>query len=52
MLENEVLTSSYGDCRWEVVGSHDMVEYSPFPVPHNGLRARFWREPEVQEIYD
>lgn len=38
--------------RWEVVGSHDMVEYSPFPVPHNGLRARFWREPEVQEIYD
>lgn len=38
--------------RWELVGTHDVVEYSPFPVPHNGLRARFWREPEVQEIYD
>lgn len=52
MLENEVLTSSYVGCRWEVVGSHDVVEYSPFPVPHNGLQARFWREPEVQEICD
>lgn len=38
--------------RWEVVGSQDMVEYSPFPVPYNGLRARFWREPDSKEIYD
>ncbi|KAL0356832.1 UNVERIFIED_CONTAM: Abscisic acid 8'-hydroxylase 4 [Sesamum calycinum] len=36
--------------RWEVVGSQDMVQYSPFPVPHNGLPARFWKEPEIQDI--
>ncbi|KAL0422629.1 UNVERIFIED_CONTAM: Abscisic acid 8'-hydroxylase 4 [Sesamum latifolium] len=36
--------------RWEVVGSQDMVQYSPFPVPHNGLPARFWEEPEIQDI--
>ncbi|KAI3445983.1 hypothetical protein Pfo_002648 [Paulownia fortunei] len=37
--------------RWEVVGSQDMVEYSPFLVPRNGLPARFWKEPDNQEIY-
>ncbi|KAL8541387.1 hypothetical protein ACS0TY_002592 [Phlomoides rotata] len=31
--------------RWEVVGSEDMVQYSPFPVPRNGLQARYWKEP-------
>ncbi|KAL0334863.1 UNVERIFIED_CONTAM: Abscisic acid 8'-hydroxylase 4 [Sesamum radiatum] len=36
--------------RWEVVGSQDMVQYSPFPAPHNGLPARFWKEPEIQDI--
>lgn len=38
------------ELRWEVVGSQDMVEYSPFPVPYNGLPARFWREPDTQEV--
>ncbi|KAL0365399.1 UNVERIFIED_CONTAM: Abscisic acid 8'-hydroxylase 4 [Sesamum angustifolium] len=36
--------------RWEVVGSQDMVQYSPFPVPHNGLPVRFWKEPEIKDI--
>ncbi|GER30429.1 abscisic acid 8'-hydroxylase [Striga asiatica] len=26
---------------WEVVGSKGTIEYSPFPVPHKGLPARF-----------
>uniref|UniRef100_A0ACD5ZUD1 Uncharacterized protein n=1 Tax=Avena sativa TaxID=4498 RepID=A0ACD5ZUD1_AVESA len=30
--------------RWEVVGSSDDVEYSPFPVPRRGLRAKLWKE--------
>ncbi|PAN12758.1 hypothetical protein PAHAL_2G289300 [Panicum hallii] len=30
--------------RWEVVGSSDEVEYSPFPVPKHGLPVRLWRE--------
>ncbi|CAA0807532.1 Abscisic acid 8-hydroxylase 4 [Striga hermonthica] len=34
--------------RWEVVGSKGTIEYSPFPVPHKGLRARFWIEPDNQ----
>ncbi|XP_051204888.1 abscisic acid 8'-hydroxylase 2 [Lolium perenne] len=29
--------------RWEVVGSSDGVEYSPFPVPRRGLRAKLWK---------
>lgn len=29
--------------RWEVVGSQSGVEYGPFPIPQNGLPARFWR---------
>ncbi|XP_054776661.1 abscisic acid 8'-hydroxylase 4-like [Prosopis cineraria] len=28
--------------RWEVVGRHGGVQYSPFPVPLHGLPARFW----------
>ncbi|GJN33799.1 hypothetical protein PR202_gb22423 [Eleusine coracana subsp. coracana] len=30
--------------RWEVVGSSDEVEYSPFPVPKHGLPVKLWRE--------
>ncbi|VAI33074.1 unnamed protein product [Triticum turgidum subsp. durum] len=33
--------------RWEVVGSSDDVEYSPFPVPQNGLLARLRRDDSV-----
>ncbi|KAE9597265.1 hypothetical protein Lal_00007458 [Lupinus albus] len=29
--------------RWEVVGYQSGIEYSPFPVPLNGLPTRFWR---------
>ncbi|XP_051131936.1 abscisic acid 8'-hydroxylase 4-like isoform X1 [Andrographis paniculata] len=32
--------------RWEVVGPQNEIQYSPFPIPQNGLPARFWREPE------
>ncbi|KAL3614204.1 hypothetical protein CASFOL_042278 [Castilleja foliolosa] len=35
--------------RWEVVGSQDMVQYSPFPVPYNGLPARFCKEIDKQD---
>ncbi|KAK1414493.1 hypothetical protein QVD17_30239 [Tagetes erecta] len=30
--------------RWELVGSSNLIQYSPFPVPKNGLRARFMKE--------
>uniref|UniRef100_A0A2N9FZU6 (+)-abscisic acid 8'-hydroxylase n=1 Tax=Fagus sylvatica TaxID=28930 RepID=A0A2N9FZU6_FAGSY len=30
--------------RWEVVGSENGIQYSPFPVPMHGLPARFWHE--------
>uniref|UniRef100_A0A803QZ05 (+)-abscisic acid 8'-hydroxylase n=1 Tax=Cannabis sativa TaxID=3483 RepID=A0A803QZ05_CANSA len=30
--------------RWEVVGSQSGIQYGPFPVPQNGLPARFWKE--------
>ncbi|GMN35158.1 hypothetical protein TIFTF001_005118 [Ficus carica] len=30
--------------RWEIVGSQSGIQYGPFPVPENGLPARFWRE--------
>ncbi|KAK9109204.1 hypothetical protein Sjap_017264 [Stephania japonica] len=30
--------------RWEVERSQNGVHYCPFPVPHNGLSARFWKE--------
>ncbi|KAJ9186740.1 hypothetical protein P3X46_002281 [Hevea brasiliensis] len=29
--------------RWEVVGSQNEIQYGPFPVPLNGLPARFWK---------
>lgn len=29
--------------RWEVVGSQNGIQYGPFPVPRQGLPARFWR---------
>ncbi|XP_030537873.2 abscisic acid 8'-hydroxylase CYP707A1-like [Rhodamnia argentea] len=31
--------------RWEIVGSENGVQYSPFPVPLHGLPARFWKLP-------
>ncbi|KAI4389538.1 hypothetical protein MLD38_001754 [Melastoma candidum] len=31
--------------RWEIMGKHDGTEYSPFPVPQDGLPARFWKLP-------
>ncbi|KAK9071150.1 hypothetical protein SSX86_009718 [Deinandra increscens subsp. villosa] len=30
--------------RWELVGPSDLIQYSPFPVPDHGLRARFKKE--------
>ncbi|KAF2295225.1 hypothetical protein GH714_032206 [Hevea brasiliensis] len=30
--------------RWEVVGSANGVQYDPFPVPQQGLQAKFWKE--------
>ncbi|KAK7859661.1 abscisic acid 8'-hydroxylase 4 [Quercus suber] len=30
--------------RWEVVGSESGIQYSPFPVPMQGLPAKFWKE--------
>ncbi|KAH7567424.1 hypothetical protein ACOSQ2_010995 [Xanthoceras sorbifolium] len=30
--------------RWEVVGSENGIQYGPFPVPLQGLPARFWKE--------
>ncbi|KAM7479189.1 hypothetical protein LguiA_027402 [Lonicera macranthoides] len=35
--------------RWELVGSSSVIQYSPFPVPQNGLPARFWKEQKSQE---
>ncbi|KAL2477260.1 Abscisic acid 8'-hydroxylase 4 [Forsythia ovata] len=37
--------------RWEVVGTQNLIEYSPFPVPHHGLPARFWKESDNQEHF-
>ncbi|CAK9140990.1 unnamed protein product [Ilex paraguariensis] len=36
--------------RWEVIGCQSMVQYSPFPVPHSGLPARFWNESKSLEV--
>ncbi|XP_040383443.1 abscisic acid 8'-hydroxylase 3 [Oryza brachyantha] len=33
--------------RWEIVGSSDEVQYSPFPVPKHGLLAKLWRDDSV-----
>ncbi|XAR72899.1 (+)-abscisic acid 8'-hydroxylase [Bertholletia excelsa] len=30
--------------RWEVVGFQSGIEYAPFPIPQQGLPARFWKE--------
>lgn len=30
--------------RWEIMGPQSGIQYGPFPVPENGLPARFWRE--------
>ncbi|KAL7206531.1 hypothetical protein ACSBR2_019277 [Camellia fascicularis] len=30
--------------RWEVVGQQRGIEYGPFPVPQQGLPAKFWKE--------
>ncbi|XP_026455851.1 abscisic acid 8'-hydroxylase 4-like [Papaver somniferum] len=29
--------------RWEVIGSQSGIQYGPFPVPQEGLPARFWK---------
>ncbi|RHN62199.1 putative (+)-abscisic acid 8'-hydroxylase [Medicago truncatula] len=29
--------------RWEVVGYQSGIQYSPFPIPQQGLPTRFWR---------
>ena len=39
-----VVSCACSICRWEIVGSSDEVEYSPFPVPKHGLPVRLWRE--------
>ncbi|XP_022763368.1 abscisic acid 8'-hydroxylase 4-like isoform X3 [Durio zibethinus] len=30
--------------RWGVVGSQSGIQYGPFPIPQQGLPARFWKE--------
>ncbi|XP_031267206.1 abscisic acid 8'-hydroxylase CYP707A1-like isoform X3 [Pistacia vera] len=30
--------------RWEVIGSKNGIQYGPFPIPQQGLPARFWKE--------
>ncbi|XP_044488829.1 abscisic acid 8'-hydroxylase 4-like [Mangifera indica] len=30
--------------RWDLVGSQSGIQYGPFPVPQQGLPARFWKE--------
>eukprot|EP00268_Persea_americana_P006357 TRINITY_DN12307_c0_g1_i3.p1 TRINITY_DN12307_c0_g1~~TRINITY_DN12307_c0_g1_i3.p1 ORF type:complete len:476 (+),score=72.80 TRINITY_DN12307_c0_g1_i3:307-1734(+) len=30
--------------RWKVVGYQSGIQYSPFPVPNQGLPARFWKD--------
>ncbi|KAL6846461.1 hypothetical protein ACP4OV_023909 [Aristida adscensionis] len=34
---------------WEIVGSGDEVEYSPFPVPKHGLPVKLWRENSIAD---
>lgn len=29
--------------RWEVIGSQSGIQYGPFPIPQQGLPARFWK---------
>ena len=36
--------------RWELVGfKGGKVQYSPFPVPLNGLPAKFYKEPTTNQ---
>lgn len=35
--------------RWEVVGSNGGTEYRPFPIPHEGLPAKFSKPPEISK---
>ncbi|XP_022142465.1 abscisic acid 8'-hydroxylase 4-like [Momordica charantia] len=37
--------------RWELVGSQNRVQHSPFPVPFQGLPARFWKMTHQQPIH-
>ncbi|KAF6144008.1 hypothetical protein GIB67_017616 [Kingdonia uniflora] len=30
--------------RWEAIGSQSGIKYGPFPIPQNGLPARFWKQ--------
>ncbi|XP_071691741.1 abscisic acid 8'-hydroxylase 4-like [Rutidosis leptorrhynchoides] len=30
--------------RWQLVGPANLIQYSPFPIPEHGLRARFIKE--------
>ncbi|XP_044474757.1 abscisic acid 8'-hydroxylase CYP707A1-like [Mangifera indica] len=30
--------------RWEVIGSENGIQYGPFPIPQQGLPARFWKQ--------
>ncbi|CAH9078085.1 unnamed protein product [Cuscuta europaea] len=30
--------------RWEVAGGENRIQHHPFPIPINGLPAKFWRE--------
>ncbi|XP_019169663.1 PREDICTED: abscisic acid 8'-hydroxylase 4-like [Ipomoea nil] len=34
---------------WEAMSSQDVVQYSPFPVPHQGFPAKFWKETNTVE---
>lgn len=36
--------------RWEVVGFQSGIQYGPFPVPKDGLPARFWKESSRQRL--
>ncbi|RWR84159.1 abscisic acid 8'-hydroxylase 4 [Cinnamomum micranthum f. kanehirae] len=36
--------------RWKVVGPQNGIQYSPFPVPKNGLPASFWKEPSSKRL--
>ncbi|PKU63647.1 abscisic acid 8'-hydroxylase 3 isoform X2 [Dendrobium catenatum] len=36
--------------RFEVVGSHSEVEYSPFPIPKHGLQVRIWSTEQADGI--
>ncbi|GAY52398.1 hypothetical protein CUMW_141440 [Citrus unshiu] len=29
--------------RWEIIGPNEGVQYEPFPIPRNGLPAKFWK---------